>query len=144
MLLAWKNKINIGTIIKLEKQIKLWNLKMPNTEYAFKEIPFAKSVPSNLTENNVTDISIKLDTILQDTSAGRKLQDNYLKDPQFTDASRTVLLTLITNFFETHEKKMTSDIAKSLSEEIVQKFPSENIVSYEIQAFIRVCQLRLL
>lgn len=78
-------------------------------------------------ENN-TSSSIQLATILNQSSRGSILIEYYNKFSKFQDDQRSLLVTLIAQYFQEKGVKMTLAASHKIEREIIERFPAEKLV----------------
>lgn len=87
--------------------------------------------PTRLSTPDETSSVITLSTILNETPKGIMLVEYYKKYEKFEDEDeqRSLLINTCANFFEEHSIKMSMTESYRLEKEILEKFPTEKLVS---------------
>lgn len=114
-------KITLGTLIKFDNVVKKWQLRTKSTEkntLSSHSIDFCEPAGDDM----------DLEIILQENE-GIAILESYKKTNNLNDGCRNILLDLIIKYLYKNNIKMTANLAKSISEKIVTRFPTEELVS---------------
>ncbi|KAL5239404.1 hypothetical protein ACI65C_006814 [Semiaphis heraclei] len=87
-----------------------------------KSIPYQRSTPSP--DNSCT---IVLSDILNETSRGKGLVELYNKFSNFHEDQRSILISLIAQYYEEKGVKMSLAASYQLEQQILERFPSEKL-----------------
>lgn len=140
---------DLGTQILFENNLENWRnslnlpLETPNTfTLSAPSSPSAlstESVPSTSGSSRFSpykrsstpdEISmITLSTILNETPKGNMLVEYYKKNEKFEDEQRLLLINTCAHFFEENNIKMSMATSYRLEKEILERFPTEKLVS---------------
>lgn len=86
-------------------------------------------LPLRNVKKNPSTKTVELQTILSTTKNGKLLQDYYNQHNFFQEDQRNLLINLIGNYVYENNISFTLQQSYYMENEIVQKFPSEKIVS---------------
>lgn len=94
----------------------------------FRYSPYPLSSPTN---NNSIDISsdVMLSQILNETPKAAMLIEYYNKFQKFDEEQRSRLIAIIAHYFEDKGIPMAIKTSYRLEEEIINRFPTESLVS---------------
>jgi len=97
-----------------------------NTKTSLRFTPYQRSTPS---PDNLC-IRMLLSDVLNETSRGKGLVEYYNKFLVFHKDQRSVLISLIAQYYEEKGVKMFLAASYQLQQQILEKFPSEKLVIY--------------
>ena len=72
--------------------------------------------------------TIQLSTILNETARGKGIVEYFNKFSSFHEDQRSILISLIAQYYE--EKGVKMSLSDQLEREILERFPSEKLVTY--------------
>lgn len=125
---------SLGKLIKFEHHLKLWQIEEKSTVSSFQSVDANSLYTRNENENDRPahkDESFeqlrKLDlkNILNHTSQGRSISENYRMFKTLTDGSRNILVDVIINYLIQNDIKMTVKLSENIADQIIQIFPTE-------------------
>ncbi|EZA60682.1 hypothetical protein X777_14109 [Ooceraea biroi] len=99
---------------------------VPSTSRSLRFSPYRRENERSPTPK---ETNIPLSTVLNETSKGIMLIEYYKKYGKFEDEQRSLLINTCAHFFEENDIKMSMAANYRLEEEILERFPTEKLVS---------------
>lgn len=126
-----KYQIKIGTQIKLEANIKQYQLSQATTITSSLPEPELDDVPDDSNQINIvneSDQSVDVNAILQTTVQGRAIINMFSLNKKLNDGARSIIVESIVKHMFQNGIRMTVGVARNISEKIIQMFPTEFMV----------------